>query len=131
MATNRITRVNELIKREIAGAMYRVMDPTEVDMATITVTRVATSPDLRQARVYLSVRGNSDTKRDAFRKVCKHRKEFQQIVAENIVLKYNPQLRFSMDESIQQGDRVLEIISELGPLEQDTNDEEIYESNGS
>jgi len=92
---------------------------------------VATSPDLRQARVYLSVRGNSDTKRDAFRKVCKHRKEFQQIVADNIVLKYNPQLRFSMDESIQQGDRVLEIISELGPLEQDTNDEEIHESNGS
>jgi len=131
MTTNRITRVNELIKREIAGAMYRVMDPTEVDMATITVTRVATSPDLRQARVYLSVRGNSDTKRDAFRKVCKHRKEFQQIVAENIVLKYNPQLRFSMDESIQQGDRVLEIISELGPLEQDMNDEEIHESNGS
>ena len=121
MTTNRITRVNELIKREIAGAMYRVMDPTEVDMATITVTRVATSPNLRQARVYLSVRGSSDIRQDAFRKVCKHRKEFQQIVAENIVLKYNPQLRFAIDESIQQGDRVLEILSELGPLEPDTD----------
>ena len=108
--------------------MYRVMDPTEVDMATITVTRVATSPNLRHARVYLSVRGNSDTRQDALRKVSKHRKEFQQIVAENIVLKYNPQLRFAIDESIQQGDRVLEIISELGPLEPDSDDGEFHET---
>ena len=108
--------------------MYRVMDPTEVDMATITVTRVATSPNLRQARVYLSIRGSSDTRQDAFRKIRKHRIEFQQIVAENIVLKYNPQLRFAIDESIQQGDRVLEIISELGPIEPDTDEEEFHES---
>lgn len=116
MPTNRLTRVNELLKRELAGAMFRVLNSNEVDLALITVTRVVCSSNLRKARVYISVRGDEHAQQEALHHVRRHRVDFQRIVADNVVLKYNPQLHFVLDQSVQEGDHVLEILSELGPL---------------
>lgn len=123
MTTNRLTRVNELLKRELASAMYRVLNSNEVDLAAITLTRVVCNSNLRKARVFVSVRGDEETQQKALRHVRRHRVDFQQIVADNVVLKYNPQLHFVLDQSVQEGDHVLEILSELGPLTPE--DEEI------
>lgn len=122
MSTNRLTRVNELLKRELAGALFRVLNSNEVDLASITLTRVVCNSNLRKARVYLSVRGDEHTQQHALRQVRRHRVDFQRIVAENVVLKYNPQLHFVLDPSVQEGDHVLEILSELGRLNPDDED---------
>ena len=56
MSIDRITRVNELLKREISSAFYKILAPEErVDMAALTVTHVTTSRNLRHARVLISI----------------------------------------------------------------------------
>jgi len=125
MPSQRLIRVNELLKREIANALYRVMNDREFDLAAVTVTHVETSSDLRHARVALSVRADENGRRAMLRVLRKHRKDFQEVVGRNIVLKYNPYLRFELDDSVRQGDRILEILSELNvPDEDDTQAED-------
>ena len=116
MTTHRLTRVNELLRRELAQAVPRVLNSAEVDFAAITLTRVVVDANLRRAQVFVSVRGDEPTQQRTLHAIRRHRVDFQRIVAENVVLKYTPQLHFTLDLSVQQGDRVLEILSELGPL---------------
>lgn len=113
MNTGRIARVNELLRREIAEAFYRIFGEQEFDLSAVTVTHVDTSPDLRHARVGLSIRGDESTQQATMRRVRQQRKEFQRIIGRNVVLKYNPQLKFEIDRSLQEGDRVLDLIREL------------------
>ena len=53
MATSRMVRVNELLKREIAEDLYRNFYDADFDTASLTVTRVECAPDLRDANVYI------------------------------------------------------------------------------
>lgn len=127
MSANRLTRVNELLKREIAGALYRVMNDVEFDPARVTVTHVVTASDLRKARVHLSILGTEEEQIQIMRDIRKHRKALQEIVGRNVVLKYNPHLEFALDQSLRDGDRVLQMIAEMEeatPLEEEVKEEE-------
>lgn len=113
MSNRRLTRVNELLRREIAAELFRVMNEGGFDMAAVTVTHVITSPNLRHARVLVSVRDHKDDRDEMLNLVKQHRKTIQQHLNKNTMLKYTPQLFFELDESIEKGDHVLSILSEL------------------
>ncbi len=123
MPSNRLIRVNELLKREIAGAIFREMGNAEnFDPGAVTVTHVSTNSDLRRARVFLSIRGDEFQRNAMLNAIRNHRISFQEIVAKNVVLKYNPQLHFAIDDSLREGDRVLGLIAQLekkNPTESD------------
>ncbi len=113
MGANRLTRVNELLRREIASALFRVLDPSSVDLAAITITRVETASNLRSAQVYVSVLGDEAKQQQSLRALLKRRVALQAEVASHVVLKYTPQYHFHLDHSIEDGDRVLGILAEL------------------
>ncbi|MFT5121500.1 MAG: ribosome-binding factor A [Kiritimatiellia bacterium] len=113
MASNRITRVNELLQREIANCMYTVVNAQGFDVSTITVTHVSTSPDLRNARVLVSVRGTELEARDQINMLKRLRTDIQEAVYKNVTLKYSPRFRFELDDSLFEGDRVLAILQKL------------------
>jgi ribosome-binding factor A len=113
MGNTRLTRVNELLRREVADTLYRVINEGNVDLATITVTHVKTSSNLRHARVLVSVRGDHAVQQNALSLLYKHRKEIQGAVNKHVTLKYTPKLSFHLDDSLQEGDNVLSIIQEL------------------
>jgi len=112
--------VNELLKREIAGVMYRIMSEEKFDIAAVTITGVITSSDLRHARVLISVREHKQERQHMIDLLTRHRGAIQRHINSDLKLKYTPQLSFELDESIEQGDRILSIINELGL----TDDEE-------
>lgn len=113
MGVNRLTRVNELLRREIAGALFRVIDSSALDLAAISVTRVETSSNLRHARVFVSVMGEESRQHQALRTLLRHRAALQAEVASHVVLKYMPHYHFELDHSVEEGDRVLRILSEM------------------
>lgn len=113
MSAKRMVRLNELLKREIAGALYRVLDGQAVDLAALTVTRVETSSDLRHARVMVSIRDHAEDRDRMLQHLTQRRGAIQQLISRNIILKYTPQLHFTLDESIAQGDHVLQLIHDL------------------
>ena len=113
MPHHRITRVNELIRREIGEALFRLVNERNFDMAAVTVTRVSTSANLRHAHVYVSIREH-DEDRDAMLALLRsHRRELQERIARNMSMKYTPRLSFHLDESIERGDHVLKLLSEI------------------
>jgi ribosome-binding factor A len=115
MQSQRIIRINELLKQELATVLYREMAGESFDFAAVTVTRVETSPDLRQARVFVSVRGDEVSAARVFRRLHGHRARLQDLCHRAIKLKYTPVFRFERDLAIAKGDRVLAMISELEP----------------
>lgn len=113
MRPERLTRINQLLKQEVAEQMFRLVNEPGFDAAAVTLTRVLTSSDLRHARVLISVRGDADQKAEALRLISQHRREFQDGINRRIKMKYTPQLSFELDESIAKGDDVLALISRM------------------
>lgn len=113
MGVKRLVRVNELLRQEIATALYRVMNEEGFDLSAVTVTHVVTSSDLRTARVLVSIRDHRQERETMLKRLGRHAPRIQALIHQNVALKYTPKLTFALDESIEQGDRILQILSEM------------------
>src|SRR5256886_2821730 len=111
MASLRLQRVRELLKREIGEAIRREFEVSEAGL--ITVNDVDVSGDLHSAIVFISILGSPEQQKRGFSLLVRHRKRIQGLVARAVVLKYTPTLRFLMDDSVVRGNRVLQIIKDL------------------
>ena len=111
MSTRRLERVNELLKHEIGEIVRREFNIT--DTGLVSVNAVEISGDLRTAKVFISVLGKPDQQKRALRLLGEKRQLIQGEIGRNIVLKYTPTLTFTLDDTIEKGNRVLKILDEL------------------
>jgi ribosome-binding factor A len=111
MASLRLQRVRELLKREIGEAVRREFHVSEAGL--ITVNDVDLAGDLKSATVFISILGNPDQQKRGFQLLNEHRVRLQGFIGRAVVLKYTPKLKFAFDDSIVRGNRVLQIIEEL------------------
>jgi len=111
MASLRLQRVRELLKREIGEAVRREFHVNEAGL--ITVNDVDVAGDLKSATVFISILGNPEQQKRGFQMLTEHRIRIQGLVARAVVLKYTPTLKFVFDDSIVRGNRVLQIMEEL------------------
>ena len=110
-APDRLTRINELIKRQLADSFERRLTDIGSGML-ISVTEVNTSVDLRNATVYVSIFGGDDAARHrVLRELEKRRSDLQKDLARHLAFKYTPVLTFRPDERLERGDRVLELLN--------------------
>ena len=116
---NRLDRVNELIKRELDGLIRReVQMPAKI----VTIRDVDISPDLKHAKVYLGMIGTEEEQYASMARLHAARKDLQSELSKRVVLKFTPKLHFKLDEAGARGDRVLNILSDLGlPEPKDPN----------
>ena len=107
MASNRIGRINEEIQRELASLIPNVKDPRVTGM--ISVTAVDTTPDLRYAKIYISVLDKSDSAQ-----VLKGLKSasgwLRRELGAALSLRYTPELIFEKDDSMAQGAHILSML---------------------
>ena len=107
MASNRMGRINEEIQRELSALIPRVKDPRVTGM--VSVTAVETSPDLKYARIYVSVldKGNEA-------QVLKGLKSaggwLRRELGRTLNLRATPELNFIRDDSIDKGAHILEML---------------------
>lgn len=113
MKTDRITRVNELIRRELGTQLYRIINQPDFDSAAVTFTQAKTSADLRSCRVLVSIRAEPARQEHMLGVLRRHRAEFQQAVSRHVVLRYTPHLHFVLDHSVAEGDHVLQLLNQL------------------
>ncbi len=111
MSTLRVQRVGELLKRAIGEAIQREIPMAQAGL--ITVNEVKPASDLRSARVFLGVIGKPEQRRRARTLLAQLRPRIQHDVAQSVVLRYTPVLRFEMDDTIERGNHVLEILREI------------------
>lgn len=111
MPSRRLQRVRELVKRALGEAIRREIPVSQAGL--IFVNDVEVSGDLRNAKVFVSVLGGKEQQKSALAVLTQNRSRLQELLAKSVVLKFTPQLRFVMDDSIERGNRVLQIIDEL------------------
>ena len=107
MASNRIGRINEEIQRELASLIPNVKDPRVTGM--ISVTAVDTTPDLKFAKIYISVLDKTDSTQ-----VMKGLKSasgwLRRELGRALQLRYTPELTFVRDDSIDKGAHILDML---------------------
>lgn len=114
--SRRMNRVNVLLLQTISSVLASdVRDPRLSKL--ITVTRVNTTPDLESARVYVSVLGDLDAKKKSV-KALKSASGFVRLkVREMLDLKKIPTLDFKLDDSLEAGSNLINLISSVNPSE--------------
>lgn len=111
--SNRTIRVNELVQRELS-AVLRQHYQTEAVALTITEVRVA--PDLRDARVFISVVGDEAMAEQKLRWIRSKATEIRQEVGRRIILKFLPKFEYRLDESTGPTTRMQRLLDEMGPV---------------
>lgn len=106
---HRLLRVNKLVKRELSALLMREVT---FDGALVTISHVNVTPDLKNAHVFVSILG-SESGASVLTKLESHRVTLQAELARHVVLKYTPHLVFHIDDSIERGTRVIEILQKL------------------
>jgi ribosome-binding factor A len=115
--SDRIRRVNEAVREVISEALGELKDPR---IGFVTVTGVETSPDLRHARVFVSVLGSEAKRAKTLAGLAAAHGVLQARLARELRLKRTPQLAFEYDPTVERGVRMTQLIDELAP---DADDE--------
>ena len=108
--SRRTVRVSEVYKNELGRLLSR---EKSLEGLLITVTDVEISPDLRQAFVYISSLNKEYTPEDILNRLNELRSNLQSSLSKRVVIKYTPRLNFRYDQTLERGDRVMEIMNEI------------------
>jgi ribosome-binding factor A len=110
MSSGRMRRVDEAVRAVLSDAIAKDLQDPRVGF--VTVTAVKTSPDLRHARVYVSILGDEETREAGLAGLSSATGFLQSRVASELTLKHTPALAFEYDDSIDRGMRITRLLDE-------------------
>lgn len=109
-----MTRINELLKREISTCIEKNF---EFPGVLVTIHAVDTAADLRSAQVFVGVIGSESETQGILKKLNGKRGYIQGIVMKRVTLRCTPLLKFVVDDSIERGVRILNILDDIGEID--------------
>jgi ribosome-binding factor A len=113
MPSGRMRRVDEAVRAVLSDAIAKDLQDPRVGF--VTVTGVKTSPDLRHARVYVSVLGDESVRTDSLAGLRSARGFLQGRVAAELTLRHTPTIVFEFDDSIDRGMRITQLLEDREP----------------
>ena len=113
----RSQRVGDLVREEVADIiMYRLKDPR---IGFVTVTGVDMSPDMKNARIYVSVLKEED--RELTLEILNSSKSFiRSLLSKRLRMKFIPTVEFRFDTSIEYGYKIDKLLKEIKDRDEDT-----------
>ena len=111
MSSGRMRRVDEAIRAVLSDAIASELKDPRVGF--VTVTSVKTSPDLRHARVYVSILGDDAEREGSLDGLRSAHGFLQRRVGQQLTLKHTPAITFHYDDSVDHGMRITELLSEI------------------
>ncbi len=106
------TRVSQEVQRELSSLIrFEVKDPRIAPMTTVSDVYVA--PDLKTAKVYISVLGDEEVKSNTIKGLRSAASFLRSALAKNLNLRNTPELQFVLDDSIEYGVRMNHLIESL------------------
>lgn len=119
--SNRTIRVNELIQRELSDILHRRYQSETV---AITITEVRVAPDLRDARLFVSVIGSDAVVKQKLKWLSDHLHDLRLELGNRITLKFMPRFTIALDKSTGRGNRILQVLDEIGVPEPEKKETE-------
>jgi ribosome-binding factor A len=108
MVTRRQKQVSSLIQKELGDLLEKRVSDPRLDFATITAVEI--SPDLRHAHIFVSVMGNQQEAMEGF----DHAASFlRHELSPRLALRYMPELTFHLDNSLERGERIDQLLEEI------------------
>lgn len=108
---NRFNRINEELKKEMSHIInYELKNPNVTGL--ISVTKVNVTPDLKYAKVYVSIL-NSKNRKETLAALKKSSGFFRSEVAKRINLRITPEIIFELDDSIEYGSKIDSILKDI------------------
>jgi len=109
--STRTERLSDLLRDEISRLLLReIKDPR---VGFVTVTGVTVSPDLRHARVFVSVLGEEDARQASLLALRSAAGFIQRALFRNLGLRHSPAVSFELDESMEQGERIERVLRRI------------------
>ena len=121
MASNRISRINEEIQKELASLLRNLKDP-RVSGTMISITHVETTPDLRYCKVFVSFL-QEDKAEGALKGLKSAGGWLRRELGHSLNLRYTPELVWELDDSITYGAKMLKLINSLEVSQDEEADE--------
>jgi ribosome-binding factor A len=115
VAADRMRRVNEALREVLSARIAEGLKDPRIGF--VTVTAVETSPDLRYARVFVSVLGNDQERQESLAGLQRAHGVLQAEIAKVMHMKRTPELKFVYDETVERGMRINELLQREGPAE--------------
>jgi ribosome-binding factor A len=124
MSSRRVLKAAEAV-REVVG-MAILADLKDPRIENVTVTRVEVTPDMREAKVYVSVMGD-----DAQQRLCLHGLQsaagfLQQKIGKRIDTRYTPRLRFELDMGVKKSIAIARMLDEVLPGDEEDSADDDY-----
>lgn len=111
MAKNRISKINEEVRRELA-AVIRELKDARIPMMT-SVVAVNVTNDLSYAKCYISVMGDEDTQKKAIEGLKSASGFIRREIGRRIELRHTPEFQFELDHSIEHGAYINQVLSDI------------------
>ena len=115
MATLRLQRVREAYKQGLSELIQRQLKDPRIGF--VTVTDVEVTGDLRQVKAYVSILGDGEAKKETMVALGKATSFLRGEMGKRVRLRYTPELSFALDESIERGVRIANLLEQLGKEE--------------
>ena len=120
----RIERINSQLRSEISKMILTDKKDPRIS-GVVSITRVETSGDMSSAKVFVSVYGSDTDKRNTLKAMSSARGFIQNELLHRLAIRRPPSLSFRLDETIEQGNEILELLDSLAtPPEQPTEETE-------
>jgi ribosome-binding factor A len=116
-------RVAEQMRQELSDVIQReIRDPRK---GWVTVTRVEMSPDLHYAKVFVSVYGDEEAQQVTMKVLTRAASFIRGVIGRRVRLRQTPELRFFLDDSIKQSQRIMDLLRETDIPPDDGNEAEV------
>lgn len=103
-------RIDEVMRKVIGSAIATDLEDPRIGF--VTVTSVETSPDLRSARVYVSVLGDETEREQTLAALGSSHGKLQAAIAREVRIKHTPTLRFHYDDSVERAIRLTQLLED-------------------
>lgn len=117
---SRNQRVGELIRRELADILRREIN--EPHWGLVTITAVTLPPDLKTAKISVSLLGSTLPAAQALRQLNNRSGILRHYLSQRLALRTTPRLQFLYDDSLEQGGRMCALLNSLVPPKTDDHD---------
>lgn len=111
MEFKRAQRVGELILEDISNILRREINDPRIGF--VTLTKVKITDDLRNAKVFVSVMGTEEEKKSSLEGLTSASGFIRKKLSSRLDLRYVPEIFFKIDNTMEKGDKILTILSNL------------------
>lgn len=109
----RVSKVSSLIKKEVSMMLIQDIKDDRVGAGLVSVTDVEVSGDLQHAKIFVSIYGSEEARAETMEGLKAARGFVRRMLGQRVRLRRSPEISFIEDRSLQEGDRMINIINQL------------------